>query len=185
MENYENIHRILKDTLLAIEHYDSSAMNQLSNQTIHMASTGDRDNLTVAILIYSLGKIYSREDYRKLKGWDTLNNLVRQSIKNAIKNIERKNEKGFRNDLKSLRKTINKISGKLKKYIKEIFDKAHVNKASRIYEHGISAEKTAKMLGITLYDLQSYVGQTGIPEVKYNQTIGIKQRVKMLEELFN
>ena len=69
---------------------------------------------------------------------------------------------------------------------KDIQEKnAEIAKASRIYEHGISAGKTAKMLGVSMYDLQNYTGQTGISEVALNQTINAKTRIKMLEELFS
>jgi len=39
-------------------------------------------------------------------------------------------------------------------------------------------------LGITIYDLANYTGQTGISEVSLNQTINEKERVKMLEDMF-
>jgi len=41
------------------------------------------------------------------------------------------------------------------------------------------------MLGISLFELQNYTGQTGISEVDLNKTINVKTRIKMMEELFD
>ena len=184
MKECENVLIILKKTLNAIKKEDPTPLKELSDETIHCASKGDVDNLNIAIVIYSLGKILSRPDYRTLKGWESFKRIVAVSLKSSINDLENKNQEKFRNDFNLIRKAINKVSGKLKKYIEEVFQKAEIAKASRIYEHGISAEKTAKMLGISMFDLQNYTGQTGISEVGLNQTINVKTRIKMLEELF-
>lgn len=185
MEECENNLSVLKQTLEAIQKDDPTPLKELSNQTIHCATKGDIDNLNIAIIIYSLGKIFSRNDYRTQKGWESFKKMVLISLKSSINDLENKNEEKFRQDFNLIRKAINKISGKLKKYIEEVFEKAEIAKASRIHEHGISAEKTAKMLGISMFDLQNYAGQTGISEVSLNQTINVKTRIKMLEELFS
>ena len=184
MKEVENVTRVLEQTLYAIENDNALPLKELSDQTIHSATTGDEDNIMVAVLVYSLGKILSRQDYRSMKGWEGFHRIVTSSLKCSINDLKNNNEDKFRKDFAMIKKAINKISGKLKKYIEEVFKKAEITKASRIYEHGISAGKTAKMLGITLYDLQNYTGQTGISEVGLNQTINEKNRIKMLEELF-
>lgn len=184
MKERDNILRILEQTLYAIQNDNATPLKELSDQTLHSATTGDADNIAVAVIVYSLGKILSRSDYRTLKGWDGFVKVVISSIKCSINDIKQGNDEKFRKDFAFIRKAINKISGKLKVYIEDVFKKAEISKASRIYEHGISAGKTAKMLGITLYDLQNYAGQTGISEVPLNQTINVKNRIAMLEELF-
>ncbi len=184
MEGVENIRKILEQTLYAIENDNPHPLKELSDQTIHTASTGDLDNIMVAIIVYSLGKILSRPDYRSLKGWNAFNKIVITSLKCSINDLKENNEKRFREDFFMIRKAINKIDGKLKKYIETVFEKAEINKGSRIYEHGISAGKTANLLGITLYELQSYTGQTGISDVSLNQTENIKKRIKLVEDFF-
>ncbi len=184
MKEGDNILRILKETLEAIKNNDSSKLKELSNQTLHSASTGDPDNIAVAVIVYSLGKILSRQDYRSLKGWQAFQKTMISSLKLSINDLEQGNEEKFRKDFVFIRNAINKLSGKLKRYVKDVFEKAEIAKASRIYEHGISMGKTAKMLGVSMYDLQNYTGQTGISEVSLNKTINAKTRIKMLEELF-
>ena len=83
-----------------------------------------------------------------------------------------------------VRQAINKLSGKLKIFIKDVFRRATINKASRIYEHGISMEKTASLLGITMFELAEYAGQTGIPDVPENKTLSVKTRIKLAMEMF-
>lgn len=185
MKEGDNILRILKETLEAIKTDNPAPLKDLSDQTLHEATTGDSDNIAVAIIVYSLGKILARQDYRTLKGWSTFQKTIISSLNCSINDLEQGNEEKFRKDFVFIRNAINKISGKLKVYIEDVFKKAEIAKASRIYEHGISLGKTAKMLGVSMYDLQNYTGQTGISEVSLNQTINAKTRIKMLEELFS
>ena len=185
MQEKENILRILLETKVAVEKSDSAELKSLSNQTINTASlTQDPDNIVVAVLVYSLSKIIEREDYRKLKGWAVFYKKLIGFLDIAIKDIEKNDEKKFRRDFELIRKNIENLSGKLKKYIEEVFRRAEINKASRIHEHGISAEQTAQLLGITLYELADYVGKTGISEVPESKTMNIKSRIKLVENFF-
>ena len=186
MKERDNVLRILEQTLYAVKNDNATPLKDLSDQTLHAASlTGDPDNIAVAVIVYSIGKILSRPDYRSFTGFQAFQKIITTSLKSAIEDIKNDNDEAFRKDFVLVRKAINKISGKLKKYIEDVFNKAEISKASRIYEHGISAGKTAKMLGITLYDLQNYTGQTGISDVSFNQTVNVQNRIKALEGLFN
>ena len=68
-------------------------------------------------------------------------------------------------------------------YIEDVFKKAQINKASKIYEHGISLEKTAKLLGVSMFDLASYTGQA-IADTSEGNTISVKTRIKNAMEMF-
>ena len=64
MKEAENILKILIKTSDAIRTNETHTLKNLSDQTIHSASTtGDEDNLTVAVIVYSLGKIFERKHY--------------------------------------------------------------------------------------------------------------------------
>ncbi|RLG12445.1 hypothetical protein DRN73_02555 [Candidatus Pacearchaeota archaeon] len=185
MHEKENILRILEETKNAIKKDDASEIKNLSNQTTNTASlTQDPDNIAVAVIIYSLGKIFERENYRSMKGWSNFYRITINSLDNAIKDIKEGKEKAFRKDFEIIRKAISKISGKLKKYIQEVFAKAKINKASRIYEHGISMEQTAKLLGVTMFDLADYAGKTGISDVPISRTLNVKSRIKLAMDMF-
>ena len=83
-----------------------------------------------------------------------------------------------------LRSAIEHLSGRLKDYIQDVFRKASINRASKIYEHGISMEKTASLLGITLFELASYAGQKEEAELPQTKTIDVKARIKLAEDFF-
>ena len=185
MQESDNILRIFEEAKVAIEKGDAIKLKELSNQTINTASrTQDPDNIAVAVIVYSIGKILEREHYRALLGWKKFYSAVIYLINNSIENIKKNNEEKLRQDLESIRSTIGKLSGKLKVYIQDVFSKASINKASRIYEHGVSMGQTAKLLGITMFELASYAGQKKTLDAPENRTLGVKERIKLAMDIF-
>lgn len=185
MQEKENVLRILEETKLALKNNDAFKLKELSNQTIHTASmTQDSDNIAVAVIVYSLSKIVERIEYQNLQGWGNFYKIILSSVDNSINAIKSKNDKKLTESLTLIRNTIAKLSGKLKFYIQDVFRKAEINKASKIYEHGISMEKTANLLGITMFELASYAGQKQEMGVPSEQTIGVKSRIKIAEDMF-
>ena len=185
MHEIDNILRILEETKIAIETANYSKIKNLSNQTINTASlTQDPDNINVAVIVYSLNKIFERENYKNYPEWKKLSKTIISSLEDSIEDLEKNNLNDFRRDFENIRACLNKISGKLKEHIQEVFRKANINKASRIYEHGISMEQTAKLLGITMFELADYAGKTGIADVSESKTLDAKSRIKLAEEIF-
>src|SRR3989344_5018273 len=184
MQESDNVLRILKETKVALEKNDSFTIRSLSNQTINTASLAqDPDNIAVAVIVYSMSKIVERLDYRQLPGWKSFYKNVLLYLDKSIKDIENKDFGKFREDFKKIRGSIENLSGKLKKYIKEVIRNAEINKASRIYAHGISMEQTANLLGVSLYELADYAGKTGIADVPENMTRNTKDRIKLAMEM--
>jgi len=121
MKERDNVLRILEETKNSIKAGDATKIKILSNQTTNTASlTQDPDNIAVAVIVYSIGKIMERRDYQQLRGWKEFYRLVNSSLDRAIKDVQKNNEKGFRSDFEMIRKAINKVSGKLKRYIQEL-----------------------------------------------------------------
>ncbi len=184
MQERENILRIFKETKEAVSRGDSAKIKSLSNQTTDTASlTHDPDNIVAAVVVYSLSKILERENYKKLPGWNEFYKAYLSAIDNIILAIEKKDDKSYRENIEAIQKAMGKVSGKLKNYVEDVFRKAKINKASKMHEHGISMERTAKLLGVTLYELASYSGQKDedVPEA---QTIDVKSRIKNAMEMF-
>jgi len=185
MQEVDNVLRIFEEAKIAIDKNDAIELKELSNQTINTASrTQDPDNIATAVVIYSIGKVLEREQYRKMKGWALFYKTIKNAIEKSIVALKKNDEKGFKFNLGLIRNAINRLSGNLKKYIQDVFHKASINKASKIYEHGISMEKTAKLLGITMFELSSYAGQTDVSDVLENKTLSVKPRIKLAEEMF-
>mgnify|MGYP001611199196 CR=1 FL=1 len=181
----KNLIWILKNTLTAVKKEDVVRLKELSNHTVHSASVQqDPDSVAVAVIVYALSKIIERKKYTDYKEWPKLYKSYIANIKKAIADLEQDNSKKFREDIKNIQESINQLSGRFKKYIQDVFRKAEINKASRVYEHGISMEQTAKLLGITIWELAEYAGQTGISDVNLTVTMSIKNRLKQAEEIF-
>lgn len=184
MQEVENILRILQETKKAVEKGDYIEVKLLSNQTNNTASlTGDPDNIAVAVIVYSLSKILERENYKSLPGWKVFYNSYMKSIDGIISALKQKDYAKAGKYIESIRQAIEKISGKLKEYIQDVFRKASINKASKIYEHGISLERTAKLLGVTMFELASYAGQKA-DDFAQTRTQDVKQRIKIAEDIF-
>ena len=98
--------------------------------------------------------------------------------------LAKKDEVRFRKEVELNRKLIRNLGGKLRYYIKDVIARAKLNKASRLYEKGISLEKTAKALGISLWELSEYMGSRSKSEDNIYTTMTISDRIKIAKEVF-
>ena len=186
MQEVDNILRILKETKEAVNRKDSVALKNLSNQTNHTAAiTQDPDNIAVAVIVYCIGKIIERRNNEDEKRYQGFCNRLSVMINQTISALKEGDEKNVRKNLNYIRKDLEKGSKDFKRHIQDVFRKASINKASKIYEHGISMETTASLLGITMFELASYAGQKQVvSEEKEEKTISAKERIKLAMEMF-
>jgi len=185
MEEKEHVLNVLKRVRIAFKNSDYVEIKNLSDNVIHGCSIDqDPDCIAVAVVIYSLSKLIERESYKTEKQWPKFFKEYLKNIDDAIAALEKDDIETFRDEIIQIRELIQNLSGDLKKSIDYVFRKAQINKASRIYEHGISMEKTAKILGISIWELAEYAGKTGIGDVNLGITMPIKQRIKQAEEVF-
>jgi len=181
----DNLLYILNSAIKAIDEMDIFTLKELSNKTVHSASIfQDTDSISVAVIVYSLAKIYERSKYATYKDWKVFDKIVDLNLKNAIANLKQNNTEAFTKNLADIINSINGLSGHLRSYIEEVFRKARINKASRLYEHGLSFEQTAKLLGISIFELAEYAGKTGIGDVDLGVTVPIKERIKIAMDFF-
>ncbi len=186
MREKENVIGILENAKMAIEMRDAALMRQLSDRTIHSSSIyGDPDNVGVAVIVYALSKIIERGKYSSYESWPFFLKACLNGLTNSIDAIKRDDLDDFRNSIAGINNAISRISGHLKDYIEDVFRKASINKASRIYEHGISMKQTADLLGISVFELAEYAGKTGIADVDLSVTKDIRKRLKEAEDFFS
>lgn len=185
MKERQHILETLKGVQKALKRNDNVKIKNLSNHVIHHSSIHQEpDIISLAVILYALSKLIEREAYKEYKAWPVFYNNYITHLNKAIQALEKDDLKTFRNEINLIRQSIQKLSGDLKIYITQVFRKAKINKASRIYEHGISMEKTAKILGISQWELAEYVGKTRIGDVNLGVTLPIKERIKYVEEIF-
>lgn len=181
----KNLLDVVHQTINAIKSKDLALLRELSNRTIHSASIyKDMDSVSIAVTIYSLSKILGRPDYYEQKQFVKFMSIVTRSLEDGASFLKQKNFNRFRISIKNITSAIDNLGGKLKQYIQDTFREAMINKASRLYEHGLSREETANLLGISEWELSEYVGKTGISDVDLSITKPIKERIKEVNILF-
>jgi hypothetical protein len=179
MEEVEHKIDVLAGVKEALESKNSEYLSSLSNQTLHSVSIHQDDaSIITAVLVYSLSKLIERKDYERISSWKKLETKLLLIFTEAIKAASENDEEEYDSLLQNARESLESCSIDLKEYIKEIMRKASINKASRVYEHGLSLGKTAELLGITTWELAEYTGSKN-QDIKYTRTLNEKARAKM------
>jgi len=176
---------ILKGSYEAVQRDDAKKLRELSNQIIHAAAVyQDSGVIGLSVVVYGLSKSYERGDYKGFKDWARFHENVLSCLREGYEYLVNGGEEGYELALKKLVAGIDKLGSKLKVYIKEVMEKAHINKGSRMYEHGVSVGRTAKLLGISQWELMEYIGGTGIADVEESVTLDVGQRLRYARGLF-
>ena len=186
MEEVEHLVEVLTKTKKALETNDSPSLNELSNQTIHSASyIQDPGSIAIAVIIYSLSKLIERGDNNKIKRWPLFVKKTNSYFELAIVALNSGNFSVYETYLEKIRGNIEAISVNLRPYIEEVLRKAAINKASKIYEHGISQGQTSRLLGISQWELSEYLGQKSIEIKDFENPLSVKKRAQMALEFFS
>ncbi|MBS3136024.1 hypothetical protein J4401_03615 [Candidatus Woesearchaeota archaeon] len=158
---------------------DTKALMEISNHTVHDASIyQDSYSISVGILVYSLSKAIGRLGYSlPLKS-------IRNYIAKSISCLESSENVECHDHIKAIMEVISKSDEKYGDYVQEIIRQASIRKGSNIYRHGISASKTASLLGISLWEFYDYLSATNIFD-QDSDISSVRQRLKYTRSLFN
>jgi len=179
------ITEVLKGSLESIKNNNIKKLRDLSNKLINSSSLfQDEDLITVAVMSFSLSKIYERSDYRKYPSWELFNETTINSLKGALFALQNNSFDVFEKNIKNILDVIDKLDNKLKNYIKDTLHNSQVARGSRLHEHGISLGRTAQLLGVNQWELSEYIGKTGIADVKEGLTMKEDRRLRMARGLF-
>ena len=177
----EDLLAMLRAAIIAIKEQNFSALAELSNHSIHNASIyQDEDSLSAAVLIYALSKILSRS--ATIPSGKAFCGDIIKELTSAVQTLEQDREDALHEQLKHLLRHIMEMDSSLRKYITEVITQAEIKKGSRLYEHGFSLSTAAAMLGVTQWELQSYIGHTTMTEE--NEGIDIRSRIQFARSLF-
>lgn len=186
MEEVKHLIDVLEKAKDALEKEDVLSLRDLSDQTIHTVSAHqDTGNITMAVIIYTLSKVIERKSSLKIKNWNVFIKKIESQFTQAIKALKDNKINDYEKAMQMARKAITSTSLNIRPYIQDVLRKASINKASKIYEHGISLGQTAEILGLTLWELSEYTGQTRIPDTKYSITEDVKKRAKLALDFFS
>jgi predicted HTH domain antitoxin len=185
MEEVAHVIEVLTRSRYALEQEDTKQLRELSDRTIHAASVYQHtDYILVATIIYALSKLVERKDKLNLKNWQSFIKDVSNLLSLAINSLQKGKHSQFIKFLSKTKYYLENSSQEVKPLIEELLRKASINKASKIYEHGISLAKTTKLLGVTPWELSEYIGEKEGPQIKLNKTIDVKDRIKLAMEFF-
>ena len=184
MQEHQHVIQVLQQAKIAAMEEDIVALKKLSDQTIHATTIHqDTDNVLVAIIVYSLSKLLERKHNFSNKDFDKYFKYYLKTLDFSKTCIRKDDCDAFRDRVKDMM-NVPGLSRELKSSIKDVFHKARINKASKVYEHGVSMAATAKLLGISLWELAEYVGSGNTAEYKENKTSSVSERIKTAMEIF-
>jgi hypothetical protein len=177
----EDLLAMLRNAIAEIKAENFGALAEISNHSIHNASIyQDEDSLSTAVLLYALSKILNRCLQRQ-QG-EGFKDVIGRELAKAAKALEEDRQRDYESQISSMLKNLQDMDSRLKLYITEVINQAQIKKGSRIYEHGLSLANAASMLGVTQWELQSYIGHTTITEQE--EGTDIKSRLAFARSLF-
>jgi len=180
------MNKIIKDDIIKVlaraldilnnEPANITELKELSNHTIHNASIfQDKDSVSIALIIYSLSKIFERGQ--------TIDD-VKYLFKDAFDSLKNNNFSEYQKIIQDLFKVISVYDNKFSAYIEEVITQAEIKKSSKLYEHGLSLGRASEILGISKWELMSYIGNTKINDVE-DSKVDVVDRIKFTKTLFN
>ncbi len=172
----EDIISVLDAALDALKKKESTILRELSDRTIHNASIfQDKDSISMAVVMYALSKIIDR--------MASIDTDIIETLQDARKALEESNTERYEDSIRRVIENISNVDRKMDMYIQKVINEAEIKKGSRMYEHGISLAQTAKLLGITQWELMKYLGQTKIAD-SFDDEIDVNKRLEHTRSLF-
>jgi hypothetical protein len=185
MKEGDHVIEVLQKAKKAAKNSNIFELKNLSDQTVHTASIEqDQDNVLVAVIVYTLSKLIEKRDLYSDKDYEKYLNYSIGMLDNFIDSLKKNDPSAFQDYMNEMTKRTSTLPDYLRKSIDDVFKKARINKASKIYEHGLSMGKTAELLGISLWDLAEYTGQGGMADAPLSITKDIKSRIARAMEIF-
>jgi hypothetical protein len=176
----EDVLKALGDAINALKGNDYSELTRISDHTTHNISIyQDTDSLSTAILIYSLSKIVQRCSETSCP----IPQFV-PVLQKAYDGLEADKFGAFNRAYEEAFELIKSHDARLKMYIEEVLSKARVKKGQKLAQHGLSLSRISDMLGISQWELQSYVGKTVTEDFNERKMPAIR-RLKMAREMFS
>ena len=181
----KDILHVLKDSLKAIQDNDALKLREVSDHIIHDCTVSQEDEvISVAVIIYSLSKIFDKWKNRSDKKWIKFRNNTIADLEKAFQALNEGNITNYKPIMQGFFKNIGTMDDKLGMYINRVIDQAKIKKGSRVYEHGLSLSRAAKILDVSIWELMNYLGNTKIVDQDPVLTKRVKDRLIFTRGLF-
>ncbi len=173
----QDLLRLIDQALFSIEQHDVNKLKDISNYVIHNAAVfQDPMSVQMIIIIYSLSKIMFKNP--------KLDSDIVQMLKRAHTLLYDDKTDAYNGVMHQLYKKISEADSQISQYITEVISRSQVRKGQSIYEHGISIGRAAELMGISQWELLSYIGKVKEPE-QYEEGPSAQKRLNYARRLFN
>ena len=181
-----DILELLKKVIPILNKEDVSELKILSNETIHNAGIyQDTDSISISVIVFSLSKIFNRTRLTSSPQLEKFKTNISNELFMARSQLEKNFIDEYKKSIKRIFEKISTFEKKFGMYLTELLQHAKIKKGERIYEHGFSAGRAAELLGVTKWELMSYLGETKINDLDFNTKISMKQRMTTVRRLFS
>jgi hypothetical protein len=172
----QDIIKVLDKTIHSLENKNVSSLSSISNEVIHNVSIfQDVHSTSIAVLVYALSQILDKTTH--------INPNIIKELKRAKSALNENNEKIFTQKIRRISLLIEKEDHKLHNYFRHVMDSAKINKGTKLYDHGISTNRVAQLLGRSQWEIVSYLGRTSLSD-SYGFNDNMARRISFARKLF-
>ncbi|MDP6293237.1 MAG: hypothetical protein QF486_05440 [Candidatus Woesearchaeota archaeon] len=167
---HDDLLKVLKRAARALKAKDYASLSAISNQVVHNAILfQDNHAVHTAIVLYALGKIAAQSKDKQLS--------VDIELDKAIVAVEREKHSQYEKELRHIMQVLRKADNKVNMYTQEALDRARVKKGYKLHTHGLSVARTAKLVGVSQWELQGYLGKTVQEEPQKRDRLAIARKL--------
>jgi predicted nucleic acid-binding protein len=170
----QDVQRVIDETIKALKANDSRGIENISNTVIHNASVfQDEKTIEIAIAIYALSKIAKHQPQ--------LNDQFAGLLVHLGELFKNKQYHAYSRSIKHLLEKITEVDDQTSDYASHVISRAKIQKGTGLYYHGISLGQSACALGISQWELYSFVGKTKHDDDDDDETASVKNTYLRLQ----
>jgi hypothetical protein len=176
---------VLKKVQPLLSKENANELKFLSNATIHNAGIfQNTDSISISIIVFSLSEIFNRPRLTDSPQLSKFKDSISNDLFLARTQLEKHFINEYRTTIKKIFERISSFENKFGMYLTQVLQYSKIKRGGRIYEHGFSAGQAANLLGITKWELMSYLGETKLSDLDLSTTITTKKRLENTRRLF-
>lgn len=192
-ELVKDLRSMLQEAKNALDNNAADDLKAISNHCIHAATTfQDCDSSKLSVLVYVLSKMLQAQKIKPHLQFAG-QTKVSQLFAKARFALQKNKIKDFRSALQKAEDVIQLQEANYAHYVDELLRRGKIKKACKIYDHGISLNRTAEMLDVSPWEVRSFSknayadldGQKQNRQEKKDHIHSISQRFELAKKLFH
>ncbi len=182
----KDILQALRKAQPALKSGNINKIKVVSNMTLHNAGLSqDQDSVAISVIIYTLSKIYNRPRLHQHPGFLKFKENVLKELREAQSLLHSNDVKGYHRKVKRVFQIISAFEKKFGMYMREAILQSKIKRGGRIVEHGISVGRAAQLLGISRWELMSYIGGTKLGDIRHEDGHSVSDRLEATRRIFS